>query len=338
MRKTATALACLSPAFVTAGELQDSRLPAGPQAAHIHDLWVIMLIVCSLVFAVVLVAFLIAVWRAPRATETTAPDVGAIRRPEPGSLFSVSAALGLSALGLLGLIIASVLTDRALAGLPLKDGLVIEVTARQWWWDIRYVDHEPSRIFQTANELHIPVGRPVVLKLQSDDVIHSFWVPNLHGKKDLIPGRVSTIRFRADVPGVYRGQCAEFCGYQHAKMAFLVIAHAPAEYEAWIAQQRQSAAEPSGELEQRGRQVFLSSSCVMCHAIEGTHALARNGPDLTHLATRRTIGAGTLNNTRGNLANWIVDPHAIKPGVNMPATRLSPEDLHALVAYLESLR
>jgi cytochrome c oxidase subunit II len=230
-----------------------------------------------------------------------------------------------------------VVTDRALAQLPLKDGLSIEVTAQQWWWKVRYQANEPALEFETANELHVPVGRPVVIKLESKDVIHSFWAPNLHGKKDLIPGRITTIRFRADKPGVYRGQCAEFCGYQHAKMAFVVVAEERDAYERWVAEQRRTAREPSDALLKRGQQVFLTSACVMCHAIKGTIADGRTGPDLTHLASRRTLAAGTLPNTRGNLAGWILDPQGIKPGANMPPTAIAPDDLQALLHYLESL-
>jgi cytochrome c oxidase subunit II len=231
-----------------------------------------------------------------------------------------------------------VLTDRALAALPLKDGVVIQVTAHQWWWEIVYDDNEPSRVFRTANEIHVPVGRPVVLKLKSDDVIHSFWVPNLHGKKDLVPGHEWTLTFRADEPGVYRGQCAEFCGHQHAKMAFFVVAQEPAEYEKWAEAQRQPAKEPSNDAQKRGQEVFLSSPCIMCHTIEGTLAQARMAPDLTHLASRSTIAAGALPNTRGNLGGWVLDPHSSKPGVAMPPTALSAADLQALLAYLESLQ
>jgi cytochrome c oxidase subunit 2 len=339
MTGKAIALGCaLWPAAAAAAPFQDALEPMGPQAAHIHDLWMLMLTVCTIVFAVVFVAFLIALWRSPRATEKTAPDIGAIRSAERKPLLIVSAAMAVSALALLGLIGASVLTDRALAALPLKDGLVIEVTAHQWWWEIKYEHHEPSRVFSTANELHVPVGRPVVLKLTADDVIHSFWVPNLHGKKDLIPGHTSSLQFRADKAGVYRGQCAEFCGTQHAKMAFLVIAHEPEEYERWAAAQRKPASEPRDEMQRRGQQVFQSSTCIMCHAIQGTRAQGKMAPDLTHLASRSTIAAGTLPNTRGNLAGWILDPQSIKPGANMPATALASDDLHALLAYLESLK
>jgi cytochrome c oxidase subunit 2 len=337
MRAATTLPVLLAPVAAIAAPFQDALRPAGPQAAHIYDLWVIMLVVCSVVFAAIFVAFVVALVRAPRASERTAPDVAAIRSEERRPFLVVSVGLALSAVGLIGLIVASVLTDRALAALPLKDGMVIEVTAHQWWWELVYEDHAPSRVFRTANELHVPVGRPVLLKLKSDDVIHSFWVPNLHGKKDLIPGRTSTMSFRADQPGVYRGQCAEFCGHQHAKMAFLVIAHEPSEYERWAEAQRQPAKEPASELQKRGQEVFLSSPCIMCHTIEGTLAQAKVAPDLTHLASRSTIAAGTLPNTRGHLGGWILDPQSVKPGVAMPPVALAAQDLHALLDYLASL-
>jgi cytochrome c oxidase subunit 2 len=169
-------------------------------------------------------------------------------------------------------------------------------------------------------------------------VIHSFWVPGLQGKMDMIPGRTNVTWLQADRTGVWRGQCAEYCGLQHAKMAFLVVAERPDSFAGWLARQRDTAPTPIDELTRRGQEVFLSSSCVMCHAISGTPAGSRIGPDLTHLASRRTIAAGTLPNTRGNLAGWILDPQRIKPGTRMPPNQLDPADLQALLAYLESLK
>jgi cytochrome c oxidase subunit II len=238
---------------------------------------------------------------------------------------------------LLVLLAASVFTDRALARLPLQNAVNVEITAHQWWWEVKYMDDVPARTFVTANELHVPVGRPVVAKLQSPDVIHSFWVPNVHGKKDLIPGQESLIQFRVDRAGTYRGQCAEFCGFEHALMALHVIAVPEAEYEQWAQAQRQSAPEPTTPETQRGRQVVLTSTCGMCHAIQGTPAQGRVGPELTHVATRPTLAAGTLPNTPQHLAAWILDPQRFKPGVNMPANALSEADLRAVVAYLETL-
>ena len=178
----------------------------------------------------------------------------------------------------------------------------------------------------------------MLIELRSTDVIHSFWPPNLSAKRDLIPGYENSLWFRADTPGVYRGQCAEFCGHQHAKMALLVVAEPRDSFAHWLVQQRDTAPTPDRLRGARGQEVFLASSCVMCHAIARHAGGSRVGPDLTHLASRQTIAAGTLPNTRGNLAGWIVDPQRIKPGVKMPPNQLSPSDLHALLAYLETPR
>ena len=299
---------------------------AGPHAERILDLWWITLAICLVVFAAVLIGFLLALRKGLGGT-----GMGA--RPH----VPVAAALAVSGLLLLVVVFLSFGTDRALATLGGEDALKIEVTAHRWWWEVRYMDPEPSRIFTTANELTIPVGRPVELTLRSDDVIHSFWVPNLGGKKDMIPGRTTTLRLRADKAGTYRGQCAEFCGVQHAKMALLV--NASEEYEKWAEAQRSSAPEPRSDEEKRGRELFLNGTCAMCHAIRGTPANGRRAPDLTHFASRQTLAAGTVPNTRGYLAGWIIDPHSIKPGVNMPAhSTLSPSDLHALLAYVGMLK
>jgi len=186
--------------------------------------------------------------------------------------------------------------------------------------------------------LHVPVGRPVVLTLEADDVIHSFWVPNLHGKKDLIPGRTATFAFRADVPGTYRGQCAEYCGYQHANMALLVIAEPSDRYEQWVTRSRSSAPQPADDTTKRGQQVFMQSTCAMCHAITGTNANAKRAPDLTRVASRETLAAGAIRNDPTALTAWIADPQAIKPGTHMPANALPSSDMEALIAYLETLK
>jgi cytochrome c oxidase subunit II len=316
----------------------DALHAMGPQAAHIIDLWRVFLFVCTAVFAAVLVVLVLALWRTPRADARTPPDLSAVNRPEHGPRRTVTAATIASALLLVGLVAASVFTDRALAKLPLANAVNIEVTAHQWWWTARYVNGGPSDIFVTANEIHVPVGRPVVVKLRSDDVIHSFWAPNLAGKKDLVPGRTALLQFRADQPGDYRGQCAEFCGFQHALMGLLVVAEPPAQFDAWAQAQRAPAAEPQDPAARRGKELFQSGSCAMCHSIQGTLASGQRAPDLTHLASRRTLAAGTLPNTPDQLASWISDPQKHKPGVNMPATPMSSDDLAALVAYLGGLK
>jgi cytochrome c oxidase subunit 2 len=239
---------------------------------------------------------------------------------------------------LFALLVTSVFTGRALTSRPGDEVLKIEVTGLQWWWDVRYDNTIPARMVKTANEIHIPTGRLVLLKLTSHDVIHSFWAPNLAGKKDLIPGHHTTLFFQADKRGIFRGQCAEFCGHQHAHMAFNVVVESPEEFESWYTQQLQTSPAPSDATQTRGQQVFLTSRCVMCHSIAGTSASATAGPDLTHIASRLTIAAGTLPNTPEHLAMWIRDSQSIKPGNKMPRIELSDEELHALLAYLETLK
>jgi cytochrome c oxidase subunit 2 len=312
-------------------------LPAGPQAAHIADFWWVMFAACAVVFVAMMIALAWAVWRAPRATADML-HVTPTARTERKAAWSVAIALTLSTLALLGLLAGSVMTDRALAQLPRDDAVNIRVTGHDWWWEVTYDDAKPERIFTTANELHIPVGRPIIVTLDAADVIHSFWVPSLAGKKDLIPGRVATLELRADQPGEYRGQCAEFCGMQHAFMAFTVFAMPAADYESWAQAQRRPAVEPAEARARRGRDLFLSGSCMLCHAIQGTTAGARKGPDLTHIASRARLAAGRLPNTPDDMEQWIRDPQRIKPGVNMPAHPLPEADLKALVAYLETLR
>jgi cytochrome c oxidase subunit 2 len=310
---------------------------AGPQAAAIGQLWWLTLWLCVVVFVAVMAALGVALWR-PRRAPGSAPELARAAGAERKARWSVGAAIALSTVLLLGLLAASVLTDRALARLPLDGALAIRVIAHQWWWEVVYDDPQPDQVFTTANELVIPVGRPVVITLQADDVIHSFWVPNLHGKKDMIPGRTSTIQLRADREGRYVGRCAEFCGLQHAFMAVDVVALPADRFAAWQAHQRTPAPEPSSASAVRGRELFLTGSCMLCHAVQGTSANARRAPDLTHFASRAHIGAGRVANTRQALATWIEDPQKVKPGVNMPAHLLPPEDLAALVAYLETLR
>jgi len=311
---------------------------AGPQAAWIGQLWWLTLWLCVFVFVVVMAALAWALWRSRRASADPSPDLSPAADAERKLRLSVGAGVALSSVLLAGLLVASVLTDQALADLALGDALAVRVIAHQWWWEVVYDDPRPDRVFTTANELVIPVGRPVVITLQADDVIHSFWVPNLHGKKDMIPGRTSTIQLRADREGTYVGRCAEFCGLQHAFMAYDVVALPADRFAAWQAHQRTSAPEPQGAAELRGRELFLTGSCMLCHAIQGTSANARRAPDLTHFASRAHIGAGRLANTPQALAKWIEDPRRIKPGVNMPAHFLPADDLAALVAYLETLR
>jgi cytochrome c oxidase subunit II len=318
--------------------VHDALDAMGPQASHIAGLWNVFMVACAVFFGAIVLALLYILWRTPRAGSAAEPDLSAVHATEPAARRNVTGAVVVSVLGLFALVVASVFTDRALARLSLADAVNIDVTAHQWWWTAKYTNGGPSDLFTTANELHVPVGRPVVVNLKADDVIHSLWVPSLAGKKDLIPGRSTVMQFRADHPGIYRGQCAEFCGYQHALMGLLVIAEPPAQYDAWVQAQRQSAAEPQDARAKHGKELFQSVSCAMCHAIQGTLANAQHAPDLTHIATRQTLAAGTLPNTPQDLAAWISNPQLHKPGTNMPATPLSNDDLDAIVAYLGGLK
>ena len=318
--------------------LHDVRAPAGVQAEAVYHLWLILLATCTLVFVTIMAALALALRRAPRASRSTPPAIELLERREPGVTRVVQVGLTVAAALLVVLLGASVYTSRALARLPLGDALHIDLTAHQFWWEARYDDAQPARMFVTANELHVPVGRPVLLTLRASDVIHSFWVPSLVGKKDLIPGREATVAFRADRAGVYRGPCAEFCGYQHAKMALFVIADEPAAWQRWAEGQRAPAAAPRTAEEARGRDVFETGTCAMCHTIVGTRAGGRRAPDLTHVASRLTLAAGAIPNDVAARSAWILDPQAIKPGANMPATNLSPQDMAAITTFLGSLR
>ena len=308
--------------------------PAGVQASLIHTLWLLMLTVCVAVFATVLVALLVGVIRGARnrsKEESALPSESTLTR-------GVGVAVVLTIVTLVALLVASVWTGRTVGSLQASSAITIAITGHQWWWEVEYEDAVPSRRVVTANELHIPTNRPVVLKVTSRDVIHSFWVPNLQGKRDLIPGYTTAIWLQADRSGVFRGQCAEFCGMQHAHMALDVVAESDQDFEAWLDAVRQPGRDPVESTPRRGRDIFMQTRCAGCHAVRGTDAAAQIAPDLTHIATRSTLGAGTLPNTPENLAAWIRDPQRVKPGNQMPPNPLTDDDLQALVAYLETLR
>jgi cytochrome c oxidase subunit 2 len=237
---------------------------------------------------------------------------------------------------LTGTVVATSAALAAASSARVHPALTIEVTGHRWWWEARYLSDDPSLQAATANEIHIPVGRPVRIRLASADVIHSFWIPQLAGKMDLIPGLHNEMWLRADHPGVYRGQCAEYCGLQHAEMAVYVVADPPARFQAWLARQREPARPTAAAA--AGQAVFARSSCMACHTIRGTNAMGVVGPDLTHVGSRRTLAAGVIPNTPGYMAGWIADPQGVKPGNVMPATPLPAAELQALVAYLQSLK
>jgi cytochrome c oxidase subunit II len=215
----------------------------------------------------------------------------------------------------------------------------IHVVGRQWWFEAEYRGKTPDLSVRVPTELHVPVGKPVDIALETRDVIHSFWIPKLQGKVDLVPGRVNRVRIMADEPGIYRGECGEFCGVQHAHMRIEIVAESPAYFEAWLAAQRAPARGPEDELAVRGREVFLGAACALCHTVRGTSAQGLVGPDLTHVGSRNRIAGGSFENNTANLAAWVTDAQSMKPGAQMPSMRqLTGTDLRALVAYLQTLR
>ncbi|MBC6982564.1 cytochrome c oxidase subunit II [Caulobacter sp. 17J80-11] len=313
---------------------QSALHPAADQATRLLGLWDLMLWVCAGMYVLVIAFLAWAIWRRRRAAYLIEPEVMV---SDPGLERALGGWAVLIVVGLIVLTTASFLTDRALAT-PGERPLKIKVTGQQWWWRVEYQDGPVERWVETANEIRLPLGRPAEIELASDDVIHSFWIPNLAGKTDLIPGRTNRMAITPRRAGRFRGQCAEFCGFQHAHMALDVTVEPEAAFEAWRARQLAPAAAPADPQRAYGQQVFQAKACAMCHAIAGTQAGSRNGPDLTHVASRRTLAAGALPYSKGALAGWIANPQALKPGTNMPAVRLSADEQAALVAYLDGLK
>jgi cytochrome c oxidase subunit II len=310
--------------------------PHGPAATHLAELWWVMFGFGTAVFLLVIVLLFAALLRGRRANSATAPESP---RFDEGRSWPIWGGMILPFI-VIGIVFGyNIYTLAAVENPNGKADVKIEVVGRRWWWEVKYPDEGVT----TANEIHIPVGKAVEIKLQSADVIHSFWVPELHGKMDLIPTRINKIVIQADQAGVYRGQCAEFCGLQHAHMGLLVVAQSQADYDNWVKIQHQPAAAPTDQIAQQGQQVFVSAGCVFCHTVRGLEdkEIDRSsvdlGPDLTHLDSRLTIASASLEKNRGNLAGWIVDAQHVKPGSLMPNMYLNSEDLQALLAYLETL-
>jgi cytochrome c oxidase subunit II len=335
-------LGALCPFYVTACHGPRAALDfAGEEARHIAGLWWIFFFVCVAVYLVVLGVLGGAIARGLRhGTEESPPPelTGREDKRERRLIAVVSAAVVATIVTLFALLVFDFSTHRVLQPPETSDALTIRITGRQWWWQIEYQDPTPSNIIQTANELHLPLGRAVQLILNSGDVIHSFWLPSLAGKRDLVPGKTTSLWLRPERLGTFRGQCAEFCGFQHAHMGLLAVVQSPDDFAQWQEAQRKPAAEPTTEGQRRGREVFLTTSCVLCHTISGTPAGSRVGPTLTHLASRQMIAANAFPNNRGYLAGWILDPHALKPGVRMPQNQIGSDDLQSLLDYLESLK
>jgi len=304
-------------------------ITAGPDAQRIATLGWIMIVAATIVFVVVMAILLIPLWRSRNtiASEDTLP---VIVNERAWILYGGAAIPALILSGVFVLTLSALRTHVS-AG-PAQ--LTIEVIAHQWWWEVRY----PEQQITTANEIHLPVGRQVMVMLKSADVIHSFWIPNLAGKTDVIPGSNNSMWLQADRSGTWRGQCAEYCGVQHAHMDLTVVAEPGAVFARWVANQRAEARQPTDSAVLAGERLFLELPCASCHQIRGTQASGRVGPDLTHFGSRLTIAAGTLPNMRGNLAGWIENPDIIKPGTRMPAVPVDGPQLQAIVAYIESLK
>jgi cytochrome c oxidase subunit II len=311
--------------------------PAGPQASNIEWLyWVIFWIVLG-AFVLTIIAFA----RASARSHTSSTEMLPIRKDPEGdrrAAWAVGIAVAVTVLILFAVLFLSVITGKKVEGLTSSNPVTIQITGHQWWWEVIYPNPQADQTVTTANEIHVPVGKPVVILTHSADVIHSFWAPSVNGKRDLLPGYSSAFWIQIDKAGTYHGQCAEFCGLQHAHMGFSIVAEDESQFEAWEAQQLKPAADPSDPEAARGKQVFLTHACLMCHTIRGTDAGSRTGPDLTHLASRKMIAAETLPNTRGALAGWIIDPQRIKPGNRMAPNPLAPDDLQALITYLQTLQ
>jgi len=311
--------------------------PAAPQAGNIEWLYWVIFGVLTAVFVLMIAGF---TWAGAK-TGVAASHPLPIMEDKEGdhrARWVVGLAMGVTVVTLFVILVISVVTGKRIHGPTSKNPVTIQVTARQWWWEITYPNPQADQTITTANEIHVPVGAPIVVLTNSKDVIHSFWAPSITGKRDLIPGYSSAFWFQVDQPGTYHGQCAEFCGLQHAHMGFSVVAAPVDQLQAWQQQQLKAADEPSTSEAVRGRAVLLTHACLMCHTIRGTDAGSHVGPDLTNIAGRNMIAAETLPNTAGALAGWIVDPQRIKPGTRMSPNPLAPDDLQALIVYLRSLQ
>ena len=316
---------------MTGSDTGGAFTPDGPVAAVMADLWWLMLALGTAVF----VLFGVLLWRGLRHDPGPGPDEDGDRAGDAGArrwLVGGGVVLPVVVIGIV--FAATVAAMRATPTGEDTDGMVVDVTGHRWWWQVEYPQHGIT----SANEIHVPTGQPVTFRLTSADVIHSFWIPALGGKMDLLPEDVNTLVLQADRPGRYDGDCAEFCGLQHARMGLTLVAHPPAEFERWVAAHADPATAPTRAAARRGQEVFMGADCARCHTIAGTAASGDEGPDLTHLASRLTLGAGVLENTPSNLRDWIRDPQAFKPGIEMPPFDLDEDRLDDLVTYLQGLR
>ena len=308
--------------------MQSALDPKGENAAGIAEITWILFGGGTLIFIAVMVLALVAL-----------SGTGRQRAALGRQALIVGAGIAFPVVVLSALLVYTFASAAAMVGARGQPAARIEVVGELWWWRIRYLDDSGKPMLETANEIRIPAGSPVELILMTSDVIHSFWVPNLAGKLDMLPGTVNRLRITANEAGVFRGQCAEYCGMQHANMALQVVVSEPNEYRSWLEANLLSAQEPGSPQLQHGRQLFLDNRCGLCHTIRGTSAAGTHGPDLTHVGSRLSLAAGTLPKNPGSIAGWIAGGQHLKPGNKMPSfAQFSGEDLRALAAYLESLQ
>lgn len=329
----------LSPLFLLAGceRVQSTLYPAGPAAHRIASVSWFMIILFLAVTLIMWALIAIAVLKGKGTLEEHAPvDMGG------GHAWVAVGGLIIPGIILFGLFVLGI---QLLASFPIHNHghanmrPEIMIIGHQWWWEVHYLSNDPSQEAVTANEIHIPSGRPITIELRSQDVIHSFWVPALHGKVDLIPGHPNFVRVEAAHSGVYHGTCAEYCGAQHGHMRLLVVAEPPEQYEAWLQAQRQPGHKPVSDQAKMGEQVFLTGPCSMCHSIRGTLAGGRVAPDLTHIASREYIAANSYPNNNAYLESWVTHAQSMKPEAQMPnLPDFDGEHLRALVAYLRQLQ
>ena len=313
--------------------IQSALNAAGEQAQHVLSLLQLMLWVCGLMYLAVVAFLAWSLWRVRQ-------PLGAASQSIPDGRLNRGLVLwaGVVVTGLTVLIFASFLTDRALATGDRGNFLNVRLTAHQWWWRIEYRHPETGEWIETANELHLPAGRMTRMALGSADVIHSMWIPSVAGKMDVIPGRNNVLQLTPVRLGWFRGQCAEFCGTQHALMVLDVKVESADEFRAWLDAQARPATSDDDPVLARGRRVVTEGACAACHVVRGTAAAGRPGPDLTHFGSHRSIAAGAVAMSRGALQGWIVQPQALKPGTLMPQVTLEPVDADAAARYLESLK
>lgn len=334
-RRSSVGLKCVAPVTLVFTACQEAPSVLRPASHPAHTLAVLgwwLLIISLVVILIIGVLELIPVLRHRGSTVANTPIVDT-----PPSTRWIIIGVVVTGIVMIAVFAYSMTVMAATSHPDARAAFTVEIIGHRWWWEARYPRTGSAPEVTTANELHIPVGVPVRLQVTSADVIHSFWIPRLNGKIDLIPGQQNEFWIRADSAGRFRGQCAEYCGLQHSNMAVFVTAEGARQFQEWRQSQAKPAPMPQNSVAAQGERAFMQT-CALCHTIRGTEARGVTGPDLTHVASRQTLAGGALTNSRGNLAGWIVNAPSIKPGADMPRMDLAPATLHSIVSYLETLR